>query len=101
MIWDSSLSAPSEAISTAIMHCLLRGFVLNTARIQPDKTYKTMGANQTVAIHPSSVMKDRKTECIVYTEYVFTTKPFARGVSAVQLDWVDAAFSEMKGMGGG
>lgn len=44
--------------------------------------------NQTVSIHPSSVLFGRKTEAIVFSEFVFTGKAWARGVSAVQLDWV-------------
>jgi ATP-dependent RNA helicase DHR2 len=47
-----------------------------------------MLGNQTVAIHPSSVLFGKKVEAIVFSEFVFTTKSFARGVSAVQLDWV-------------
>jgi ATP-dependent RNA helicase DHR2 len=54
----------------------------------PDGSYRTLLGNQTVAIHPSSVLFGRKVEAIVFSEFVFTNKSFARGVSAVQLDWV-------------
>lgn len=47
-----------------------------------------MEQDQVVAIHPSSVLHGRKVEAIMYNEYVFTTKSYARGVSAVQNDWV-------------
>lgn len=56
----------------------------------PDGSYRTLLGNQTVAIHPSSVLFGRKVEAIVFSEFVFTNKSFARGVSAVQLDWVGA-----------
>jgi ATP-dependent RNA helicase DHR2 len=85
---DQSSSAPSEARSQAILQCVLRGFISNTARLMPDGSYKTMMGNQTVAIHPSSVLFGRKVEAIVFNEFVFTGKAWARGVSAVQLDWV-------------
>lgn len=81
-------SAPSEARSQAILACMLRGFISNTARLMPDGSYKTLMGNQTVAIHPSSVLFGRKVEAIVFNEFVFTGKAWARGVSAVQLDWV-------------
>jgi ATP-dependent RNA helicase DHR2 len=54
----------------------------------PDGSYRTLMGNQTVSIHPSSVLFGRKTEAIVFSEFVFTGKAWARGVSAVQLDWV-------------
>jgi ATP-dependent RNA helicase DHR2 len=81
-------SAPSEARSQAILQCMLRGFISNTARLMPDGSYKTLMGNQAVSIHPSSVLFGRKVEAIVFNEFVFTGKAWARGVSAVQLDWV-------------
>lgn len=83
-----SNKAPSEAKSQAILACMLRGFISNTARMMPDGSYKTLIGNQTVAIHPSSVLFGRKVEAIVFNEFVFTGKAWARGVSAAQLDWV-------------
>ena len=47
-----------------------------------------MLGNQLVAIHPSSVLFGRKVEAIMYNEYVFTNRSYARGVCAVQLDWI-------------
>ena len=81
-------AAPSEARSQAILQCMLRGFISNTARLMPDGSYKTLMGNQAVSIHPSSVLFGRKVEAIVFNEFVFTGKAWARGVSAVQLDWV-------------
>ncbi|KAF2130016.1 ATP-dependent RNA helicase-like protein [Dothidotthia symphoricarpi CBS 119687] len=85
---NQSSTTPSEARSQAILACMLRGFISNTARMMPDGSYKTLMGNQTVAIHPSSVLFGRKVEAIVFNEFVFTGKAWARGVSAVQLDWV-------------
>ncbi|KAF2714158.1 P-loop containing nucleoside triphosphate hydrolase protein [Pleomassaria siparia CBS 279.74] len=85
---DKADSSPSEAKTQAILACILRGFISNTARLMPDGSYKTLMGNQTVSIHPSSVLFGRKTEAIVFSEFVFTGKAWARGVSAVQLDWV-------------
>jgi ATP-dependent RNA helicase DHR2 len=71
-----------------LLKAFLTGFVSNTARLMPDGSYRTMMGNQTVAVHPSSVLFGRKCEAIVYNEFVFTQRSYARGVSAVQLDWV-------------
>jgi ATP-dependent RNA helicase DHR2 len=50
-----------------------------------------MIGNHPIAIHPSSGLFGRKVEAIVYNEYVFTNKSYAKGVSAVQLDWIGEA----------
>ncbi|KAL1853311.1 Salivary acidic proline-rich phosphoprotein 1/2 [Paecilomyces lecythidis] len=71
-----------------ILKSFLTGFATNTARIVPDGSYRTIVGNQTVAIHPSSVLFGKKVEAIMYNEFVFTNRSYARGVSAVQMDWV-------------
>ncbi|KAK2762873.1 putative ATP-dependent RNA helicase dhr2 [Arachnomyces sp. PD_36] len=71
-----------------ILKSFLTGFASNTARLFPDGSYRTLVGNQTVAIHPSSVLFGRKVEAIMYNEFVFTNRSYARGVSAVQMDWV-------------
>ncbi|OAX79092.1 hypothetical protein ACJ72_06592 [Emergomyces africanus] len=83
--------SPSEANPISILKSFLAGFASNTARLFPDGSYKTIVGNQTVAIHPSSVLFGRKVEAIMYNEYVFTNRSYARGVSAVQIDWVGEA----------
>jgi len=80
-----------EAKNEAILQCLLKGFAMNTARLVPDGSYKTFVGNQTVAIHPSSVLFGKKVEAIVFSEYVYTNKSYARNVSAVRLRWIEEA----------
>ncbi|KKA25208.1 ATP-dependent RNA helicase (Hrh1) [Rasamsonia emersonii CBS 393.64] len=63
-----------------ILKSFLTGFSTNIARLVPDGSYRTIVGNQTVAIHPSSVLYGRKVEAIMYTEYVFTTRSYARGI---------------------
>ncbi|EEQ87660.2 ATP-dependent RNA helicase [Blastomyces dermatitidis ER-3] len=84
----------SEENPVSILKSFLTGFASNTARLFPDGSYKTIVGNQTVAIHPSSVLFGRKVEAIMYNEYVFTNRSYARGVSAVQMDWVGEALGE-------
>ncbi|KAE8151166.1 P-loop containing nucleoside triphosphate hydrolase protein [Aspergillus avenaceus] len=76
-----------------ILKSFLHGFSTNTARLVPDGSYRTVVGNQTVAIHPSSVLFGKKMEAIMYNEFVFTNRSYARGVSAVQMDWVGEALA--------
>ncbi|KAI1931997.1 Salivary acidic proline-rich phosphoprotein 1/2 [Ophidiomyces ophidiicola] len=88
---QNTLATPNAAEnydSVAILRSFLAGFACNTARLFPDGSYKTIVGHQTVAIHPSSVLFGRKVEAIMYNEYVFTNRSYARGVSAVQMSWV-------------
>ncbi|KAL1976336.1 hypothetical protein VTN31DRAFT_2618 [Thermomyces dupontii] len=86
---SASSGGPNETIP--ILKAFLKGFATNTARLVPDGSYRTVIGNQTVAIHPSSVLFGKKVEAIMYNEYVFTNRSYARGVSAVQMDWVAEA----------
>ncbi|RDW90579.1 putative ATP-dependent RNA helicase (Hrh1) [Aspergillus mulundensis] len=87
---SSSIRDPSPVF---ILKSFLRGFSTNTARLVPDGSYRTVVGNQTVAIHPSSVLFGKKVEAILYNEFVFTNRSYARGVSAVQMDWVGEALA--------
>jgi ATP-dependent RNA helicase DHR2 len=88
-VLDDSNSSYSEQRHESILKCLLRGFATNTARLTSDGSYKTLVGNQTVTIHPASVLFGRKIEAIVFTEYVFTNKSYGRNVSAVRLRWIE------------
>ncbi|KAJ9355489.1 putative ATP-dependent RNA helicase [Paecilomyces variotii] len=83
-----ALIANDQPDPVLILKSFLTGFATNTARIVPDGSYRTIVGNQTVAIHPSSVLFGKKVEAIMYNEFVFTNRSYARGVSAVQMDWV-------------
>ena len=61
-----------------VLKCILTGFSTNTARITPNGSYRTMIGDLLVAIHPSSVLFGRKAESIVYNEFVFTDKSYAK-----------------------
>ncbi|CEL01095.1 Putative DEAH-box RNA helicase [Aspergillus calidoustus] len=88
-----SSSTVREPSPIHILKSFLRGFSTNTARLVPDGSYRTVVGNQTVAIHPSSVLFGKKVEAIMYNEFVFTNRSYARGVSAVQMDWVGEALA--------
>ena len=84
-------------LSAAILKCFMKGFATKTARLCPDGSYKTMVGRQTVAIHPSSVLFGKKVEGILFDEFVFTSRSYAKGVSAVQMDWIAEAFEGAAG----
>ncbi|RAK96322.1 putative ATP-dependent RNA helicase (Hrh1) [Aspergillus ibericus CBS 121593] len=89
----SSANPVRDPSPVHILKSFLRGFSTNTARLVPDGSYRTVVGNQTVAIHPSSVLFGKKVEAIMYNEFVFTNRSYARGVSAVQMDWVGEALA--------
>ena len=85
--------APTTSeLAVSILKSFLKGFASNTARITLDGSYKTFVGNQSVAIHPSSGLFGKKVEAIMYNEFVYTNRSYARGVSAVQMDWVGEVF---------
>jgi ATP-dependent RNA helicase DHR2 len=92
---DDADTIQSEAVNDKILQSLLVGFASNTARLMPDGSYRTLLGNQTVAIHPSSVLFGKKVEAIVFSEFVFTNKSYARSVSRVQLAWIDEVLGAM------
>ncbi|KAL9096443.1 MAG: hypothetical protein Q9165_001440 [Trypethelium subeluteriae] len=81
----------SEDVSASILKCFLKGFHANTARLIPDGSYKTFVGNHTVAIHPSSVLFGKKVEALMFVQFVYTNKSYAKGVSAVQFSWINDA----------
>lgn len=79
-----------EATSENILKCFMVGFPNNLARLCPDKSYKTLAGNHTVSIFPGSVLHGQKLrKAILFNDFVFTKKPYARKVSAVELGWLE------------
>lgn len=100
---DDTNELLDEDAQAKVLKCFLRGFRDHVARLCPDRRYRAFasgggGANaeadQAVAIHPSSVLFGRKVEAVVYTECVYTTKVYARGVSTIELRWLDELLEE-------
>ena len=90
----NSTISEDAARTPAILKAFLAGFAGNVARLMPDGSYQTVEGRQTVGIHPSSVLFGKKVEAIMFQELVFTTRAYARSVSAVQLDWYAEAVGE-------
>ncbi|EDO15728.1 hypothetical protein Kpol_1073p14 [Vanderwaltozyma polyspora DSM 70294] len=88
---DNKLKGNEEEIHS-ILKCFLTGFSKNTAIGMPDRSYRTVTTGETISVHPSSMLFLNK-HCpgIMYTEYVFTTKGYARNVSRIELSWLQEA----------
>ena len=98
---EPSLPVPTPPLDptplpSRLLKAFLTGFQSHIAHLLPDGSYRTLApaqGGQTVAIHPSSVLFGRRCEAIMYNEFVFTTKSYARGVSAVDIGWIGEGYS--------
>ncbi|GMM37082.1 RNA helicase [Saccharomycopsis crataegensis] len=72
----------------SILKSFLQGFVMNSAIGYPDRSYRTVFSGQLISIHPSSLLFGKKCEGIMYTEFVYTTKGYARNVSMIDPEWL-------------
>jgi len=73
---------------TNIRRALLAGFFMQVAKKEGSgKTYKTVKDDQSVLLHPSTVLK-HDSEWVVYNEFVLTTKNYIRTVTSVKPEWL-------------
>lgn len=73
----------------AILKSFLKGYITNTAVGMPDRLYRTFNTGQLISIHPSSNLFGKANlDAIMYIEYVFTTKGYARNCSVIELEWL-------------
>lgn len=72
----------------SVIKSFLSGYVSNTAIGMPDRSYRTTTSGQLISVHPSSLMFGKKNDAIMYTDYVYTTKGYARNVTAIELSWL-------------
>ena len=85
----SNLPGPkSEAqLHENIQRALLTGFFMQVAHLDPEKkAYLTVKDVQPVQLHPSCDL-DGKPDWVVFNEFVLTTTPYIRTVSAVEPEW--------------
>ncbi|KAI9754690.1 MAG: DEAH-box ATP-dependent RNA helicase prp43 [Chaenotheca gracillima] len=71
-----------------IRRALVAGFFMQVAKKESSgKTYTTMKENQSVLLHPSTVL-GQDSEWVLYNEFVLTTKNYIRTVTAVRPEWL-------------
>ncbi|KUJ22945.1 P-loop containing nucleoside triphosphate hydrolase protein [Mollisia scopiformis] len=84
------LSTPFEDKDyyTNIRRALVAGFFMQVAKKDPSgKTYKTVKDDQSVLLHPSTVL-GVDSDWVVYNEFVLTTKNYVRTVTSVKPEWL-------------
>ena len=71
-----------------IRRALVSGFFMQVAkRDGSGKSYVTVKDDQSVLLHPSTVLA-QDAEWVVYNEFVLTTKNYIRTVTAVKAEWL-------------
>ena len=71
-----------------IRRALVAGFFMQVAKKDGNgKTYITVKDDQSVLLHPSTVL-GQDSEWVVYNEFVLTTKNYIRTVTAVKPEWL-------------
>ena len=71
-----------------IRRALVAGFFMQVAkRDGTSKTYVTVKDQQSVLLHPSTVL-GQDSEWVVYNEFVLTTKNYIRTVTSVRPEWL-------------
>lgn len=78
-----------------LLKTFVRAFVSKTAILGGNGAYTTLVGRNTINIHPSSVLRGKKVEAILFLEHVFTSKNYAKKVSVIQADWIEKATGGM------
>lgn len=74
---------------TNIQKAITSGFFPNSARLNKSgDSYRSAKTNQTIHIHPSSVLFGQKPRWVIYYELVLTSKEFMRNCMAIQPEWL-------------
>lgn len=80
-----------------ILKSFLKGFITNTAIGMPDRSYRTVTNGNLISIHPSSLLFGSKKDAMMYIEFVYTVKGYARNVSAIKLEWLQEVAPQLQG----
>ncbi|KAJ0629439.1 putative RNA helicase [Helianthus annuus] len=71
-----------------LRRCLAASYFLNAALKQPDGTYRVLANGQIAEIHPTSVLRRSKPECIIFYNLVQTTRNYVRNVTRIDYLWL-------------
>ena len=83
------VTCPNTQLVTNVRKALVYGFHMQVARkIRGKNAYVTVKDNLIVQLHPScGLSRSRLPEWVVFNEFVYTTKPFIRTVTAIDPEW--------------
>jgi pre-mRNA-splicing factor ATP-dependent RNA helicase DHX16 len=88
---EVTLSSVGAADIVPISKAITAGFFPNASRLQRGgDSYRTVKNNNTVYIHPSSVLMDSNppVKMVVYYELVQTTKEYMRSCLPIKSEWL-------------
>jgi pre-mRNA-splicing factor ATP-dependent RNA helicase DHX16 len=91
---EVTMSTCGQADLVPIQKAITAGFFPNAARLQRGgDSYRTVKNNNTVYIHPSSVLMDSNppVKMVIYYELVQTTKEYMRSVMPIKPEWLHEA----------
>lgn len=71
-----------------VRKAITAGYFYHIARLSKGGQYKTVKHNQTVMIHPNSMLFEDLPRWVLYHELVFTTKEFMRQVIEIESKWL-------------
>eukprot|EP00240_Pyramimonas_obovata_P012174 CAMPEP_0118953878 /NCGR_PEP_ID=MMETSP1169-20130426/57305_1 /TAXON_ID=36882 /ORGANISM="Pyramimonas obovata, Strain CCMP722" /LENGTH=115 /DNA_ID=CAMNT_0006901423 /DNA_START=26 /DNA_END=373 /DNA_ORIENTATION=- len=74
--------------TSLVRRSLVCGYFLNAASKLPDGMYRCLANSQTVALHPSSILFNKKPDTVLYNELVRTSKLYIREVSMIEMPWL-------------
>ncbi|PNW80770.1 hypothetical protein CHLRE_07g329150v5 [Chlamydomonas reinhardtii] len=74
--------------TTPLRRALTAGLFPHAARLQPDGSYRVIATGRQVFLHPSSVLLERKPDCLVFNELMHTTRTYARDATAIEARWL-------------
>ncbi|ODQ66958.1 ATP-dependent RNA helicase DHX8 [Nadsonia fulvescens var. elongata DSM 6958] len=73
----------------SIQRAITSGFFANSARLSRNgDSYRSAKTNQTIFIHPSSVLYGQKPKWVIYHELVLTSKEFMRNCMPLKPEWL-------------
>ncbi|WBW72065.1 ATP-dependent RNA helicase Cdc28 [Schizosaccharomyces osmophilus] len=86
---EIELTSNSADSLMPIQKAITAGYFSNAARLdRTGDSYRTVKSNQTVYVHPSSTMVEKKPKIIIYYELVLTSKEYCRQVMQIQPEWL-------------
>lgn len=84
---SSSVDFNSPEYYNNIRKALVSGYFMQVAYLEKNGIYSTIKDTQFVQIHPSTVL-DRKSQWVLYNEFVLTTKNYIRTVTSIEPEWL-------------
>lgn len=72
-----------------ILRCLTSGFFSNAAKLYMDGSYRSLRGNNTLKIHPSSILStEKQPKWIIFNEIIHTAERYMRDISVIQSEWL-------------